>query len=137
MMWTPLPPFAAALGLVTSIHIARAVRRVRDEPDLRSDLVERSDGHEEIAQSPEEGKKASGTVSDPVLAKLTVCLGNDDFLLTPLPNHMFTRDTSAWVYDGVSVNAMAKPARRREAVHYDAIYRHHPLFAATPQLGAQ
>ena len=33
----------------------------------------------------------------------------------PLPNHLFTRDTSAWIYDGVSVNAMAKPARRREA----------------------
>lgn len=30
----------------------------------------------------------------------------DDFLLAPLPNHLFTRDTSAWIYDGVSVNAM-------------------------------
>ena len=34
-----------------------------------------------------------------------------------------------WIYDGVSVNAMAKPARRRESVHLAAIYRHHPLFA--------
>ena len=32
----------------------------------------------------------------------------------PLPNHLFTRDTSAWIYDGVSINAMAKAARRRE-----------------------
>ena len=55
----------------------------------------------------------------------------DDFVLPPLPNHLFTRDTSAWIYDGVSVNAMAKPARRREAVHLDAIYRHHPLFASS------
>lgn len=30
----------------------------------------------------------------------------DDFLLGPLPNHLFTRDTSAWIYDGVSINAM-------------------------------
>jgi arginine deiminase len=44
---------------------------------------------------------------------------------------MFTRDTSAWIYQGVSVNAMAKPARRREAIHFTAIYRHHPLFAGT------
>jgi arginine deiminase len=51
-----------------------------------------------------------------------------DFLLDPLPNHLFTRDTSCWIYNGVSVNAMAKPARRREAVHLSAIYRHHPLF---------
>jgi arginine deiminase len=55
----------------------------------------------------------------------------DGFLLDPLPNHMFTRDTSAWIFDGVSVHAMAKPARRREAVHLEAIYRHHPLFAGS------
>jgi arginine deiminase len=53
----------------------------------------------------------------------------DGFLLTPLPNHLFTRDTSAWIYGGVSVNAMAKPARVREAIHLQAIYDHHPLFA--------
>ncbi|WP_031077821.1 arginine deiminase [Streptomyces sp. NRRL S-118] len=52
----------------------------------------------------------------------------DDFLLEPLPNHLFTRDTSCWVYDGVSVNPMNKRARRRETVHFEAIYRHHPLF---------
>src|SRR4051794_33299731 len=39
------------------------------------------------------------------------------FVLTPLPNHLFTRDTSAWIYDGVSLSSMAKPARLREAVH--------------------
>ncbi|MCI3224331.1 arginine deiminase [Streptomyces sp. NP-1717] len=52
----------------------------------------------------------------------------DDFLLDPLPNHLFTRDTSAWVYDGVCINAMRWPARRRETVHFEAIYKHHPLF---------
>ncbi|MGA4962175.1 arginine deiminase [Streptomyces pseudogriseolus] len=52
----------------------------------------------------------------------------DDFLLAPLPNHLFTRDTSCWVYDGVSINPMSKRARRRETVHFEAIYRHHPLF---------
>jgi arginine deiminase len=53
----------------------------------------------------------------------------DDFLFSPLPNHLFTRDASAWVYDGVSINAMRWPARWRETVHFEAIYRHHPLFA--------
>src|SRR3954467_8530751 len=52
----------------------------------------------------------------------------DDFLLAPLPNHLFTRDTSAWIYDGVCVNAMRWPARQRETVPFEAIYRHHPLF---------
>ena len=52
------------------------------------------------------------------------------FVLAPLPNHLFTRDTSAWVYGGVNLSQMAKLARRREAVHLDAILRHHPLFSA-------
>jgi len=56
-------------------------------------------------------------------------LGEDAFLLPPLPNHIFTRDTSAWIYGGVSINSMRKKARMRETVHYEAIYRWHPLFA--------
>lgn len=58
----------------------------------------------------------------------------DDFLLDPLPNHLFTRDTSAWIYDGVSINAMRWPARQRETVHFEAIYKHHPLFTG-PEAG--
>jgi arginine deiminase len=53
----------------------------------------------------------------------------DDFLLTPLPNHLFARDNSCWVYGGVSISPMAKPARQRESVHMRAIYRYHPMFA--------
>jgi arginine deiminase len=53
----------------------------------------------------------------------------DDFLLPPLPNHLFTRDNSAWVYGGVSMNPMAKPARQREHLHIRAVYEFHPMFA--------
>jgi arginine deiminase len=53
----------------------------------------------------------------------------EDFILPPLPNHLFTRDTSCWVYDGVSINAMKKKARMRETVNMEAIYRFHPSFA--------
>ncbi len=60
----------------------------------------------------------------------------DDFLLAPLPNHLFTRDTSAWVYDGVAINAMRWPARQRESVHFAAVYGHHPRFAAARDAGA-
>jgi arginine deiminase len=56
-------------------------------------------------------------------------MGDDRFLLQPLPNQMFTRDTSCWIYDGVAINAMSKEARLRESLHYEAIYRWHPLFA--------
>jgi arginine deiminase len=54
----------------------------------------------------------------------------DDFILPPLPNHLFQRDNSCWIYGGVSVNPMAKPARQRETLHSGAIYRYHPMFAA-------
>ena len=56
-------------------------------------------------------------------------MDDDGFLLQPLPNHLFTRDTSCWIYDGVAINAMSKKARLRESLHYEAIYRWHPLFA--------
>jgi arginine deiminase len=51
------------------------------------------------------------------------------FALPPLPNHLFTRDASAWIYGGVSINRMATEARGRESLHLEAIYRHHPYFA--------
>jgi arginine deiminase len=52
------------------------------------------------------------------------------FVLPPLPNQMFMRDTSAWMYGGVSINPMAFPARRRETMHLETVYRRHPMFAA-------
>ena len=59
------------------------------------------------------------------------CLDDDDLLLSPLPNHLFTRDTSAWVYRGVSINSMCRTARRRETLNYRAVYTWHPRFAET------
>jgi arginine deiminase len=53
----------------------------------------------------------------------------DDFVLAPLPNLLYQRDTSSWIYGGVSINAMRWPARIRETVTDEAIYRWHPMFA--------
>jgi arginine deiminase len=63
------------------------------------------------------------------------------FVLPPLPNTLFTRDSSCWIYGGVSINPMYWPARRLEAYNVAAIYRSHPMFAAAefeywyPELG--
>jgi arginine deiminase len=63
------------------------------------------------------------------------------FVLPPLPNTLFTRDSSCWIYGGVSVNPMYWPARRLEAYNVAAIYRYHPMFATAdfefwyPELG--
>ena len=50
------------------------------------------------------------------------------FALTPVPNVLFTRDSSCWIYNGVCVSPMAKPARRRETLYMRAIYKFHPMF---------
>ncbi len=50
------------------------------------------------------------------------------FVLPPLPNTLFMRDSSCWIYGGVSINPMYWPARRREAYNMAAIYRAHPRF---------
>ena len=63
------------------------------------------------------------------------------FVLPPLPNSLFTRDSSCWIYGGVSINPMFWPARRLEAYNVAAIYRYHPMFAEAdfeywyPELG--
>ena len=53
-----------------------------------------------------------------------------DMLLPPLTNFLFQRDPSCWIYDGVTLNPMAKSARRPETVFMEAIYRWHPMFVA-------
>ena len=54
--------------------------------------------------------------------------GGTEFVIAPLPNQLFTRDSSCWIYGGVTVNSMFWPARRKEALHLTAIYKHHPSF---------
>jgi arginine deiminase len=57
-------------------------------------------------------------------------LDPDGFVLCPLPNLLYQRDSSSWIYGGVSVNAMRRRARRQETISDEAIYRWHPMFAA-------
>ena len=51
-------------------------------------------------------------------------------LLPPLPNFLFQRDPSCWIFDGVTINPMTKPARKPESMIVEAIYRFHPMFTA-------
>ena len=56
--------------------------------------------------------------------------GPTSMLLPPLPNLLFQRDPSCWIFDGVTVNPMTKPARKPETMIMEAVYRFHPVFAA-------
>ncbi|PZF86445.1 arginine deiminase [Jiangella anatolica] len=57
-----------------------------------------------------------------------------DFVIDPLPNLLFTRDSSVWIGDHVAVTSLAMAARRRETSLTSAIYRHHPRFAGVPSV---
>jgi arginine deiminase len=51
-----------------------------------------------------------------------------EMVLPPLPNFLFQRDPSSWIYNGVTINPMTKQARRPETAIMEAIYRYHPMF---------
>jgi arginine deiminase len=63
-----------------------------------------------------------------IIEALGRALRPTDFVIPPLPNQLFTRDTSAWIYGGVSLNHMYWPARQHESLNVEAVYRFHPRF---------
>jgi arginine deiminase len=58
--------------------------------------------------------------------------GGREYLMPPLPNMLYTRDTSCWLYGGVTLNPLYWPARHDETLIMKAIYEFHPDFAAAP-----
>ncbi len=65
---------------------------------------------------------------------VTALRAPDDFLIDPLPNLLFTRDSSVWVSDRVTITSLAMPARRRETQLTELIYAFHPRFASTERI---
>ncbi|MEH0842989.1 arginine deiminase [Micromonospora sp. CPCC 205711] len=100
-------------------------RRVADhlaylDPAALADVFTAGLAHEEVRVSAERPGGLVWTLMD-----------RHDFVIDPLPNLLFTRDSSLWIGDRVGVTSLAMPARRRETTLTDAIYRHHPRFAGT------
>ena len=62
------------------------------------------------------------------------CAGPEDLLLPPLPNTLFTRDSSCWIFDGVVLCPMYWPARQQETLLTTAVYRFHPAFASNAKV---
>jgi len=96
----------------------------------------KADLHPRLSHQPDAADVAAAAMSAATLPARVHGLAQDslrdeDFILAPLPNHLFQRDNSAWIYGGVSVHPMAKPARQRETLHSRAIYRYHPMFAGS------
>ena len=57
--------------------------------------------------------------------------GARDYLMPPLPNTLYTRDTTCWIYGGVSLNPLYWPARHDETLIMKAVYQFHPDFAGS------
>ncbi|WP_433273738.1 arginine deiminase [Pseudonocardia xinjiangensis] len=57
--------------------------------------------------------------------------GVREYLMPPLPNTLFTRDTTCWVYGGVTLNPLFWPARHDETLLYKALYTFHPDFVGS------
>ena len=65
---------------------------------------------------------------------VTSLIDSHDFLIDPLPNLLFTRDSSVWIRDRVAITSLAMPARKRETQLTELIYTRHPRFAGTGTL---
>ena len=65
---------------------------------------------------------------------VTSLLASDDFLIDPLPNLLFTRDSSVWVRDRVAITSLTMPARKRETQLTELIYTEHPRFRGTRKI---
>ncbi len=89
--------------------------------------------------SPEEltGYLTAGVRNDEVrggFGLVTSLLASDDFLIDPLPNLLFTRDSSVWVGDRVAITSLTMPARARETQLTELIYTEHPRFRGTRKI---
>jgi arginine deiminase len=74
------------------------------------------------------GGVTASELPESVGAVVKKALRPTDFVIAPLPNQLFMRDTSAWIYGGVSINHMYWPARQHETLNLEAVYRFHPRF---------
>jgi arginine deiminase len=65
----------------------------------------------------------------PYIALTREKTGVRDYLMPPLPNTLYTRDTTCWIYEGVTLNPLYWPARHGETLLMKAVYTFHPDFA--------
>lgn len=87
-------------------------------------LAERLIGGMATQDLPEDGRT-------PYLALARESTGAREYLMPPLPNTLYTRDTTCWLYGGLTMNPLYWPARKDETLIYKAIYTFHPDFAGS------
>jgi arginine deiminase len=146
--------FAAALTErgVEVLHLDRLLTEVLSVPAARAELIAAAVDDPRLGASLQRSAAAhlSGLDPEALAGALIAGLAHDelrggrglayqvmdrgDFVVPPLPNLLFTRDSSVWVGDEVAVTSLAMPARHRESTITAAVYTHHPRFAGVEQL---
>ncbi|SDC36105.1 arginine deiminase [Geodermatophilus telluris] len=146
--------FAAALAErgVEVLHLDRLLTDVLEHPGARDELVAAAVDDPRLGATLRRAAVAhlSGLAPGDLATTLIAGLAHDelrggsglayrlmergDFVVPPLPNLLFTRDSSVWVGDQVAVASLAMPARHREATIARAVATHHPRFAGVEQL---
>ena len=150
--------FAAALTErgVEVLHLDRLLAEVMALPAARAEVIAAAVDDPRLGATLRQATTAhlAGLAADDLAAALIAgvahdelrggrglayqLMGRGEFVVPPLPNLMFTRDSSVWVGDQVAVTSLAMPARDRESTLTAALYSHHPRFAGAQQLyGAQ
>ena len=146
--------FAGALTErgVEVLYLDRLLAEVLDVPAAREQLVAAAVDDPRIGATLQHASvdHLSGLASDDLAAALIGGVAHDelpgarglawelmalgDFVVRPLPNLLFTRDSSVWVGDQVAITSLAMPARHRESTITGAIYQHHPRFGGPQRL---
>ena len=89
-------------------------------------------GHAELAEYMIGGLASTDLPDEfrsPYLALAREKTGVREYLMPPLPNSLYTRDTTCWIYGGVTLNPLYWPARHGETLLMKAVYAFHPDFA--------
>ncbi|SNS88136.1 arginine deiminase [Geodermatophilus saharensis] len=146
--------FAAALTGrgVEVLYLGRLLTDVLDDPAARSELIAAAVDDPRLGATLKHAATdhLAGLAADDLAGTLMGGLAHDelrggrglayqimdrsDFVVPPLPNLLFTRDSSVWVGDQVAITSLAMPARHRESTILRAIATHHPRFAGSGQL---
>jgi len=146
--------FAAALTDrgVEVLYLGRLLAEVLATPAAREDLVAAAVDDPRLGATLQRAAAAhlAGLHPEDLAGTLMAGLAHDelhggrglayeimdrrDFVVPPLPNLLFTRDSSVWVGDQVAITSLAMPARHRESTITRAIATHHPRLAGSGQL---
>jgi arginine deiminase len=136
---------------VEVLHLDRLLTEVLDFPAARSELIAAAVDDPRLGTTLQRATMAHlGDLAPEDLARTLIAglahdelradglayrlMGPGEFVVPPLPNLLFTRDSSVWVGDEVAVTSLAMPARARESTITAAVYTHHPRFAGVEQL---